>query len=174
MKKICDEEINWDELVRQIHYNPVTGIFTRKVAISNNSKVGDILSGYHSGGYATVCVFGRKFLAHRLAWFYHYKVWPSQEIDHINHNRKDNRIENLREVSSKENSRNQAFRSTNTSGYTGLKQFKEKWEARISTDSGVKVLGWFNTFEEALAARSEAEQTYGYHPNHGRHAKEDM
>lgn len=164
-----DATIEWQELVRLVHYSPETGDFTRLVAVSNRSKEGDLLRGYHSSGYYTINVCGRKFLAHRLAWFYIHRVWPSGEIDHINHVRTDNRLVNLRDVPRIINSRNQKLRSTNKSGYTGVKQLPSgKWEARISTHSGVSILGHFRTLDEAVKARLDAEILYLYHPLHGK------
>nr|WP_175479900.1 HNH endonuclease signature motif containing protein [Paracoccus homiensis] len=107
--------------------------------------------------------------AHRVAWAVIHGRWPNGEIDHINGDRSDNRLANLREVTKRENHRNMAIRSDNTSGVTGVYWAREKgkWAAYIKADKMV-ALGRYDTFAEAVAARRAAEKVLGYHPNHGR------
>ena len=116
-------------------------------------------------GYRYIRVDRKKYLAHRIAWKLLYGEDP-EEIDHINGNRSDNRITNLRSVSRLENMRNRKRASHNTSGVTGVCWYKNrsKWRAYISEE----LLGDFDKFEDAVAARKQAEKEYGYHPNHGR------
>ena len=71
-------------------------------------------------GYRTGRIAGRQFYAHRVAWFLNYGKWPSNQIDHINGNRLDNKIINLRDVEQCINSKNINKLSTNTSGFTGV------------------------------------------------------
>lgn len=164
-----DTEIDHAELIKRVDYNKETGVFTRLVAISNRSKVGDILSGKHVAGYTVVNVFSEKFLAHRLAWFYEYGEWPDGEVDHINHIRSDNRLCNLRVVAHKDNGRNQTLRSTNCSGTMGVHFIPTtgRWHARITTDSGIVNLGYFKDKESAVKARKEGEKLYSYSETHG-------
>lgn len=129
------------------------------------------LANEHSQGYLTGRVMGRMILAHRAAWAHHYGEWPKQNIDHINQDRTDNRIDNLRDVSQVENSRNQRRRSDNTSGVTGVywAADRKKWAAAIALPGGKCVgLGRYDTLKEAAAARKAAEIKYGFHENHGR------
>lgn len=116
-------------------------------------------------GYRKVHFDGQIYYTHRLIWKLLYGEDPL-EIDHINGNRSDNRITNLRSVSRLENMRNAKRRSSNASGVTGVFWLKDrsKWRAYISK----KTLGEFNKFEDAVAVRKQAEKEYGYHPNHGR------
>jgi len=116
-------------------------------------------------GYRKVYFDRRVYYTHRLIWKLLYGEDP-EEIDHINGNRSDNRITNLRSVCHYENMRNSKQYSGNTSGVTGVSWCKDrpKWRAGI----GGKVLGDFDRFEDAVAARKQAEKEYGYHPNHGR------
>jgi hypothetical protein len=76
----------------------------------------------------------------------------------------------LRDVSNQENQRNKSRQSRNTSGVTGVHWHKrdKKWIARIKVDKKDLYIGMFDTFEEAVAARKEAEIKYGFHENHGR------
>jgi hypothetical protein len=92
-----------------------------------------------------------------------------QDIDHINGNRRDNRIANLRAVDRRENMRNARLRSNNTSGIVGVtfSRDRKKWVAQIN-DGKVRSLGRFDKFEDAVEARKAAERRAGFHPNHGR------
>ena len=96
------------------------------------------------------------------------------ELDHINGDRLDNRIENLRPVTRQENLKNQKRSIANTSGVTGVYWDREtgKWRALIRIGGKVKTIGRFLSFEEAVMARKEAERKNGYHANHGRVANE--
>lgn len=116
-------------------------------------------------GYRNIRIEGKYYLAHRLIWKLLYGEDP-EEIDHINGNRSDNRITNLRSVCHYENMRNRKRGSDNTSGVMGVSWHKvnSKWRARI----GEELLGDFDKFEDAVAARKQAEKELGYHPNHGR------
>jgi hypothetical protein len=91
-------------------------------------------------------------------------------IDHINGDRSDNRITNLRSVSHSGNTKNAKRRGDNLSGMTGVSFFRPKgtWRARINHNGETILLGYFRTYEEAVAARKAAEKIYEYHENHGR------
>ena len=120
-------------------------------------------------GYRVITVNGKQHKAHRLIFLFVHGRWPKYEIDHINHDRDDNRIENLREATRPENARNQSIFKTNTSGYIGVSWHKrrERWHARIRVNGKLVFLGSFTCKEEAAQARKEAERKYGFHPNHG-------
>jgi len=110
------------------------------------------ISGLHGG------FFNKDFLAHRIAWLIYYGEWPKNQIDHINQDPTDNRIENLRDVTQVENLKNQALRSTNTSGYLGVhfEKAKQKYRVRVQINNSSKHIGYYNTIEEAVAARAGA------------------
>lgn len=93
-----------------------------------------------------------------------------QEIDHINGDPADNRPENLRAVSHQVNQQNQRRRADNSSGVTGVYWNKSanKWQAYIRTDGRMKYLGVFDSVDDAARVRKIAENTYGFHENHGR------
>lgn len=117
-------------------------------------------------GYKSGFINGVAVKAHRAAWAFHYGEWPSLHLDHINGDRSDNRICNLRTVTPKENARNAAIRVDNTSGHQGVNWVKrdKRWHARI----GDRSIGYFGTREEAIKARKVAEKKAGFHANHGR------
>lgn len=123
------------------------------------------ITGYKKGG-----VFDSTQLAHRVAWCLFYKKWPEGPIDHINGIPDDNRIENLRMVSHRENSRNKCLDSRNKSGAHGVcwSNKKRRWIAKIGIDCKSIRLGAFINLEDAIAARKAAETKYGFHENHGR------
>lgn len=122
------------------------------------------------GGYKHGCIDFLKLRAHRVIWAMHYGVWPSDEIDHINGVRDDNRIGNLRVVSRHENMRNAAMHKNNTSGVCGVSWSKAccKWRAHIMVDRKQIHLGVFDDVADAVAARLAAEREYGYTDRHGK------
>jgi len=165
--------VSFEEAAKVLDYNPDTGVLTRKKA-SGPARQGDVL-GYvdPSTGYAKGHVKGKLYYAHRLAWLLHYGKWPPHEIDHINGDKTDNRIENLRAVSHRDNCKNHPLRSDNTSGVCGVTwdRWSGKWVVRIWNQGGGKNLGRFADFDKAVAVRLEASEQYGYHENHGREAQ---
>lgn len=123
-----------------------------------------------STGYVSIHIDGRHYAAHRLVWLFVYGHWPERDIDHINGVRTDNRLLNLRVVTRRENAKNRAMRSDNTSGITGVSFDKSagKWKAEIWYHGKRKSLGRFTSFDEAVSIRRDAETISGYHRNHGR------
>jgi len=117
---------------------------------------------------------GKRFhyKAHRLVWAWHYGVWPSDQVDHVDHDRSNNRVDNLRDVSNCENGRNQSRYVNNTSGATGVYWYagRNKWRASISVNGKNRHLGIFNDVFSAISARKKAERAIGFHANHGKDA----
>jgi hypothetical protein len=143
-----------------LHYDPETGVFTWKVANGTRAKVGAI-AGSLSKGYILVRVDALNRRAHRLAWFYVNGEWPTDEIDHINGDKSDNRICNLRCVSRSVNLQNQRQpRSDNARGLylgVGWDKARQKWRAQIK-DGKNTFLGRFNSQEEASEAYLAAKR----------------
>ena len=123
-----------------------------------------------NNGYFVGRLYNKTTKAHRVAWALHYGEWPLGHLDHINGDRSDNRICNLRRASPKENGRNQGMHKTNTSTQTGVvwSVRQKRWCARIVVNGTRLHLGTFRLFSEASDARALAEQTYGFHENHGK------
>lgn len=153
-------DIEW--LKSKYLYDPTTGVFS-------NRKTGKLLGGINKYGYVRAFLKKKEYSLHRLAWFYMYGRMP-KNIDHINHNRSDNRISNLREVDVAENQKNKSKYKNNTSGHHGVhwSKGKRRWVASISIDKQQKQLGVFADFSDAVDARKNAEILYGYHNNHGK------
>lgn len=137
----------------------------------NTQNAGKPITNVGGSGYLRVNIGGKRYSAHRIIWVMVHGEWPD-EIDHINGDRADNRLCNLRAVTRQENLRNLARRSDNTSGYTGVSYSKrdDVFIAYITVDGHAKVIGRYGTAQQAAKARAEAEAELGFHPNHGRAA----
>ena len=121
-------------------------------------------------GYKIIVINYRKYLAHRIAFLYMTGEIP-QEVDHINHIKTDNRWCNLRATDRVENCRNASLRKNNRSGKCGVWLDKSKptpkWVAQIKIRGKSIYLGRFSDFNLAVQARRTANETYGFHENHG-------
>ena len=146
------------ELKELLHYCPETGIFTR-ISSPRKRRIGVIKTCSNNGdGYFQIFLLGNMYLAHRLAWLYTNGSWPKAQIDHINMDRIDNRLSNLREATYVENQRNRGVRRDNMSGFKGVSFHKpmEKWRAQICINSKPKYLGFFTSPELASEAYEAA------------------
>ena len=164
------QELTQARLKELLDYNQDTGVFTWKVN-RGPMKDGDIAGSVSKfTGYIKIMISGTNYFAHRMAILYVSGFWPKDESDHINGNRADNRINNLRLVSRSVNSRNLAKRIDNTSGCTGvhLDSISSKWRAEIVFNHKRIYLGLFTDKNDAIKARKDANIKYGFHPNHGR------
>lgn len=115
-------------------------------------------------GYGTVRIGDKKYYTHRVIWLWHKGTWPEHEIDHIDQNKINNRIENLRDVSASDNQHNVSIRKDNSSGYPGVYWDKqnEKYHARICVKNKEIFLGLYETKEDAFLAYQLAK--IKYHP----------
>lgn len=170
-----------EELRQLLDYDPETGSLTwrprepkmfkpairpaeRRAANWNARKAGKhALNADNGDGYFVGRVWGGVHRAHRVIWAMHYGEWPTGDVDHINGNRKDNRIANLRAATKGENARNAAKRRDNTSGICGVcwHRHSGKWIARIKADGKSVFLGRFANLEDAVRARKMAEARIG-------------
>ncbi len=156
------ENITPELLCQLLRYEPKTGKLFWKdsnlEAFTSNRK-----------GYRVGAVNKFMFSAHRVAWAMHYGEWPNGQIDHINHIRNDNRIENLRDISPHENSKNLGLSTRNKSGFSGVRYKKNinKWESFIHHNFKYYWLGNFDKIEDAVNARNLAKINFGFHDNHG-------
>lgn len=119
-------------------------------------------------GYRKPKVFGRSIRAHRVAWLHYYGRLPEEIIDHINGDRSDNRINNLREVDAAGNNRNCRLAKNNTSGVNGVTVTKfGSYRATIKVNNQTIYLGKFKTLAEASDARARANRNFGFDETHG-------
>lgn len=177
-----NEDLTREDAHELITYDPVSGRVWRKKLDNkwfkrdrdcnswNARNAGKEITSVGVEGYIETTFIMKKVLLHRLIWLYMTGEWPDY-VDHINGDVTDNRWTNLRDVSCRENLRNQKRRRNNTSGITGVYSHKPsgRWKASIQNREGKFThLGYFDSFDEAVIARKAAEIKYGYHENHGR------
>ena len=109
-------------------YDPVTGhVFKKNYGVRHGQYFGRPIGGFDSRGYRRCVIDGRAHLLHRIIWLHVYGEWPTQPIDHINRDKGDNRLCNLRLVTHKQNGINQGVRSNNTSGFRGVATVKGRY-----------------------------------------------
>lgn len=172
------------ELLRKLlQYDPETGkLFWRQrpLEMFPCEQAGNTWNSKHAGieafitpdskGYMTGKIFDRRYKAHRVIWVMVNDEWPRNQIDHINGNRTDNRIANLRHVTSQENARNSKRSKRNTTGVSGVsyRPLAKVYVAQIRVNKKSLYLGAYSDLDDARKARKMAERKYGFHPNHGR------
>jgi len=150
-------------------YDPLTGVFTwrvSRVCVRAGSEAG--YTG--SKGYKRININGRHHLAHRLAWLIHTGEAPSAHIDHIDGNKSNNRIANLRHATPGQNQHNSPIQRNNTSGTKGVSRDRKsgKWKAQIRVEGVRLYLGLFRSIEDAAVAVREARcRLHGEFANHG-------
>ena len=151
-----------DRLKELLDYDSYTGLFTWIQDRSNRVLSGTMAGCINSYGYIAIRLLGSSYLAHRLAWFYIYGVWPAKHLDHINGERDDNRLANLREASDAEQQQNVKLTAANTSGHKGVSWNRrhKKWIAQIKAGGRYLYLGAFTEIEDAVAARAEGKRKY--------------
>lgn len=142
-----------ERLKELMRYDAGTGDLIRVVKMKQ-VEAGGIAGWVENNGYRRVCIDGRRYLAHRVAWLYVHGKWPEHEIDHINGVRDDNRIANLRSATHAENAQNRGKRPDNSSGLQGVSWhvWHKKWAANIRVHQKLRHLGYFDTPEAAHAA----------------------
>jgi len=152
-------------LKENLSYDPTTGFLNWKVPYkkrSLNTPVGTL----HSSGYllfsAGFSNMAYSLRVHRVCWFLYYGKWPSCFIDHIDGDRINNKLDNLREASFTENAQNSKKAINNNSGFRGVSWCKErgKWSARIRTNGKYKYLGRFDCPTVAALAYDKASLKY--------------
>ncbi len=155
--------MNQEYLRSILDYDSETGVFTWRhrpiVELAWNRKWANKTAGGVNGdGYIQIKIDGKKFKAHRLVWLHVYGEWPAEQLDHINGQRTDNRLCNLRAASHVQNTYNRGPQSDNTSGYKGVswKKKSRKWQAVITVNRCQKHLGYFESVEDAHAVYAEA------------------
>ena len=175
---MSDKELPSPELLRQLlHYEPETGelfwverpsgMFPNiRAAKAWNSRFSNkaALIGTDTHGYRRGEIFGRGYLAHRVIWAYQTEAWPTEQVDHINGDRLDNRWSNLRAATLTENMRNRRRERTSTSEYLGVcwDSSAAKWRAQI----GSRYIGSFVCeIEAAKAYDAAAIHVYGEFAN---------
>lgn len=143
-----DSLLTYEEAKRIFTYDPETGYIRQRgykfVSVPNEQ------------GYLQSHWKGKRLKCHRVVWLLHKGEWPKGEIDHINRNRADNRIENLRDVSRHVNAANRPDAASMTG--TSWHPDKRKWKAKIQNQNKFIHIGYFNTQIEAHEAYLRARR----------------
>ncbi len=152
-----------EELHRLFEYRE--GNLYRKIQTSSNAKIGDKAGCLNSlSGYAQVRIYSADYRIHRIIWCYHFGPIPSKlQIDHIDGNKTNNMIENLRLATHSQNkSNNKRAHCNSKSNILGVhwSKTKRKWVSQIRKNKKAIHLGCFVNQEDAIAARKAAELQY--------------
>lgn len=148
------------ELRSLFSYEPETGIVTRRRHAGTTARAGQVVGSLSGNGYLIVGIARRRLPLHRVIWALVHGSWPSDQIDHINGVKTDNRFCNLRAADRAQNSQNIAIRTDNTSGHIGVSFFRRRqmWQAYINVRGKRENLGYFDTAEAAASAYLVAKQ----------------
>jgi len=166
--QLSEEEIG--EIFNVLDYEKDSGRLVWKDRRGGRVNVGDVAGNTEGTDYIRVHVAGRKFLAHRLAYLLVTGTFPKFDIDHINGIKTDNKWENLREATRRENMYNKKAPRTNTSGFKGVSLDKRnlKWIASIRTPEGTQFIGHFCCAEDASKAyNTKADALHKEFANNG-------
>nr|UVY41951.1 MAG: zinc-binding loop region of homing endonuclease [Bacteriophage sp.]UWG30146.1 MAG: zinc-binding loop region of homing endonuclease [Bacteriophage sp.] len=138
---------------------------------SRKARAGEVAGAKHKSGYIQVRVLGKMMKAHRVVWWINYGFIPDHlQIDHKNHVRDDNRVENLELKSNAENHKNMSLYKSNKSGAHGVRWNSKfnRWDVYIVVGGKKCYVGVFRSLDDAIAAKLQAEKDNGFHRNHGK------
>lgn len=153
--------ITQEELKKYVTYDPETGLFRSTGSKYSNKKEGEIVGSTHkTKGYVYLTLKGKTYRAQRVVFLYMTGKRPSNQVDHINQNKTDNRWVNLREATPVQNCHNRPLYKTNSSGHTGVVWHKQshKWMVLCRSSGKQYYGGLFESLEEAAL---KAKEIYG-------------
>lgn len=144
-----------------LSYDPETGVFAWKKR-TGRCSAGAIAGCQDERGYVVLSIDGKRYYAHRLAWLYSTGQFPSKNIDHINGEKFDNRIKNLRDVNTQTNLQNlkKAMVTNKSTGILGVRKLRGKFLAQITIEGKETHLGTFNSAEDAHAVYLQAKRRF--------------
>lgn len=152
-----------ERLKEFLFYDNKTGCFYRHKSFKTGKQIPYKLVGtQRPDGYLSTCIDGKTYLLHRLAWLYVHNKWPDDVIDHINGNKSDNKITNLRSVTQSQNLINRDFdrKSNYKIGGVYWNKGKNAWMVRITINKKQVYMGLYDDFFEACCVRKSAVNTY--------------
>lgn len=157
------------QLKAVLNYNKETGEF-KWLKTGSGIKLNRVAGCKDNNGYIIIAHKGKQYKAHRLAFLYETGSMP-EFVDHINHDVSDNRMSNLRPAGFVLNGKNRKIGKNNTSGSLGVRKNINKnsmsWSAQVMHEQKPIYLGTYETKEEAIVAREQANKKYNFHKNHG-------
>jgi len=156
---MTEQILTQDQVKSLFHYDSDNGIL--KWRVNNGGKVlaGNLAGCKNHYGYIVINFKKKSYQAHRLAWLYVHGYLPLQQIDHINRDRSDNRLINLRLATHSLNNQNKEIQRNNTSGCKGLSYQKKnkKWVSHIGINNKKNRIGQYENIADAIYARQIAE-----------------
>lgn len=146
-----------------LDYDADTGDFRWRVTRSNRVKAGAIAGTVKRDGYVQICIDSRPIAGHRLAWLYVFGEWPIEELDHLNGNRSDNRLANLRDVARGVNAQNRQGAMSNSScGVLGVswRACYKHWRVSVVIYGVQREIGTFKSLDDARNASINARREH--------------
>lgn len=162
--------ITAERLRELLDYNPGDGTCRWRTTLGSRALRGNIAGSPHPEGYLSIRIDRKRYLSHRLAWLFIYGEFPGCGLDHVNGQRNDNRISNLRKATLSQNQGNSRKQKNNKSGFKGVcsNSRGNKWRAEIMIDGEHLHLGDFSTPEEAHKAYcAAARKAFGEYARFG-------
>ena len=162
------DNLTLERVSELFEYSYSSGNLIRKKSTSANARKGNIAGYFNLAGYRKTSIDGFQYYNHRLVWLLVNGRWPTKQIDHINGNKGDNRIENLREASLSENSQNRSKQSNCSSGEKCIwwKLDRQRYRVRVGVSGKYHHIGYFKNIQDAVTARDKAIKKL-----HGKFAK---
>lgn len=158
-----------EELKSFLYYDPLTGLFTR-IKHFHSTIVGDVAgTTCRSSGYVRIKIKGKLYRAHRLAFLYMTGSFPSEDVDHHDHIRDNNKWLNLRLASNTINNKNSSLRKDNRSGCTGVywHKVRKRWMSQININGVGIHLGSFEQWWDAVCTSKSAHFINNFSTTHG-------
>lgn len=145
-----------------IEYNPDNGLFRRLYRTSPTANLDWSIGSKRPDGYTFLSIQNKQYLCHRLAWLYIYGAFPKTYLDHINQNKQDNRIVNLRLTNKSLNALNTSLpHEDSSSTYQGVSRTSSgKWMCKLTINGYQRYLGSYNTEEEAYMVYRKEKELY--------------
>lgn len=157
--------ITQERLKQLLHYDPVTGVFTR-IQSNRSDRLNQQTGSRNTNGHIQIRIDGKLYVAHRLAWLYVNGQFPINQLDHIDGDKTNNKFGNLRTATNKQNQENVPIQVNNTSGHRGVcfektRRGSKKFGAYVGHNGKQIRVGLFATVDEAaIAARIARDQLF--------------